>query len=46
MVDLLRVQKVYENNVLKSRTDFTYDSSGNVTSQRNYKDGFTDFLFD
>ena len=35
--------EVYENNVLKSRTDFTYDSSGNVTSQRNYKDGFTDF---
>jgi RHS repeat-associated protein len=40
----IRWLRVYENNALKSQTEFVYDTYGNVTETRAYKDGFGSYI--
>lgn len=36
-------EEVYVNSVRKSMTDYTYDSYGNVDTEKSYKDNFVDY---
>lgn len=33
----VKTEKVYENNSLKKRTEFSYDAYGNVVEKKEYK---------